>query len=720
VILLENIKNVWSSPIYEAVVKLLVLSFGDYNFYDVIQSSYVNQLIELCRENEPDVLMDLVGFIKDNNALTATLDGLDELLAKFIKTENVDVFVHSISVTDEGKKLALETLMLFRFTENDETKSIFEEGRKHFELEYREYEEKIKSVEEERTQLVETHRVGNENVFNTFLYKLEPEPDKYVSDLFDYYLRHKDAIDASITSCQREQLQLLVLNVLRRVDSLQCNLDYLRNEADGSTYKTEESIRIFEVCLRVVQHMELPITEAGIRQNIVNYIPYGYIDTLDLIFEILGDVSSRELEPVMEVYRGGRDDDLFVHSPNSFSEACERLKSKAAVPILKEFVSNEVLRIDERERALRSIVAISDQREYLLEQFDKYSVREDKGAQKLSEIVNYILVSRWRDGRMVKWRLGELKKRAFKFTPIDGGHIVGDLEHELKSQEFAGPLKELKEPRFIEEILDVLNCSFLLVEEDKEYWSYATYLQDVVYTFFENLKVTRDYHHLLRLEGFVEKYHSMKECYWFKMRLRNLRKTYLEYISNPNDFSRCIQEYNRVKKCQYLDIASSTDLYKLIREVIEKELVRFIEDEGFYRVVNDVRGKQEDIIQKTIKTEIENVLMRRGIRDAEIRREEQLLDNKRTDLQISYGFVGPIVLEIKLTKNVEIYSPSKRKAYKKKMLQYVNGMKADYGIFLVLQVDDEHPIDKYMDSIHDLYMDCGNIAVIGMDCLATS
>ena len=53
--------------------------------------------------------------------------------------------------------------------------------------------------------------------------------------------------------------------------------------------------------------------------------------------------------------------------------------------------------------------------------------------------------------------------------------------------------------------------------------------------------------------------------------------------------------------------------------------------------------------------------MKRGIRDCDIRREEQLLNDKRTDFVISYGFIGRVLIELKLCKNPQV----KQKLYEK-------------------------------------------------------
>lgn len=68
-------------------------------------------------------------------------------------------------------------------------------------------------------------------------------------------------------------------------------------------------------------------------------------------------------------------------------------------------------------------------------------------------------------------------------------------------------------------------------------------------------------------------------------------------------------------------------------------------------------------------------------------REPQLLDNKRVDILLHYGFSGPIVIEIKLSSNSDLkgHKVGASESYKS-MQRYMDGYGAPHGIFLV--VDD--------------------------------
>jgi hypothetical protein len=80
----------------------------------------------------------------------------------------------------------------------------------------------------------------------------------------------------------------------------------------------------------------------------------------------------------------------------------------------------------------------------------------------------------------------------------------------------------------------------------------------------------------------------------------------------------------------------------------------------------------------------ENILLKRGFQ-VEVLREPQLLDEKRTDFLIRYGFAGPVVIEVKLTSNTDmkLLKPEQSPSFFS-MKQYMKGYGASHGIFLII------------------------------------
>ena len=125
----------------------------------------------------------------------------------------------------------------------------------------------------------------------------------------------------------------------------------------------------------------------------------------------------------------------------------------------------------------------------------------------------------------------------------------------------------------------------------------------------------------------------------------------------------------------------------------------------------------EDLAQKTTKLYLENALMRKGIRQSDIHREVELFDGKRIDLMITYGFIGPVVLELKLLNNEEIQDEQKRKEYKGKLIQYLTALHCNNAYYVVFKRDlsaSTKDLDNYNKLIRE-YADITGLRFILID-----
>ncbi len=210
---------------------------------------------------------------------------------------------------------------------------------------------------------------------------------------------------------------------------------------------------------------------------------------------------------------------------------------------------------------------------------------------------------------------------------------------------------------------------------------------------------------------------------WFCYQYQQLKLEYLIYIGKPQNISDCIKKYNIFKENQYLEIATPRDLFELVQDTINTKIKNWWNSEGgleFVKKYGQPNGQirqDEDFIQKTIKPHLEIALINSGLREEglNIQRESQLQNNNRTDFLIFYGFIGPILIEIKLFSNPQARESTKEgKKYKAKLKSYVNGTKSHYGIFLVFETDERDTKEKYLSKLQKLYSQEKNIKVIGL------
>lgn len=89
----------------------------------------------------------------------------------------------------------------------------------------------------------------------------------------------------------------------------------------------------------------------------------------------------------------------------------------------------------------------------------------------------------------------------------------------------------------------------------------------------------------------------------------------------------------------------------------------------------------------------------------------------RVDFKISYGFLGPVLIETKTTSNKEIRQRKERDAYKPKLIKYVGGFNAVFCYFLIFQVSNSYPISEDKQKLLELYEDCAKVGILDLNCI---
>lgn len=713
-LLIGNINAVLDDELYGSIMSFLIHVFSDNNFHWALeQSKFVKNICLLMKKYNSEFIFDFIsnldsGFFKNQALLHINF------FSSIVEKIQVEKFINELLKVEGGKDTAFSILIEIIRPGRADRDEIYEIGRKYFPDEYKRHEEADKKHQQHGN--FEEQRI--EKIYNDFLIRLEPQPGKYSSDLFEFFNKNKNDLINKITAEERQRLITLVYSMFKNIEPLEQSLKITSKDGDRKSYHISGSIFVFRECLIIARDLKLDVSKY--RQHILNYILFTLDDTLSIIFELIPNPSNEEINELISIYNSKRTDDLYQFHPESFFHFCKQYNIIQSLPVLKGFVENQHLYFYTREIALEIIKDLNPDQDYFCSVFDKY-INDQKNEIRLLAInANAYLIELYKNEQAISWRMNAIKENTFPYVEKEGSHTVEPQESELRDKNFAYPLMDLKDIKFKDQFYDLLEFSFQLVSRGKDYWSYTKYIWDIVLRYFSNLKAYRTYDFILELEQFIDKYSAVSGVNWFQEKLIVLKNAYIAYIGKPSDISECIKKYNRIKSYQYLSIATEYDLVQLVRSVIKNDLQQFIESEGFYKEINTLHGKQEDLIQKTLKIKLESCFSRRGLRPSEVlvRREEQLYDDKRPDILISYGFIGPLVLELKRCNNKEVSQASERKKYKKKMIQYVKGNESSHGFLLLLQTEEIYTLEKYLPILKELYRDTPIIEVYGYNCLS--
>ncbi len=705
---INNISKVWDKEIFKLVDKIICAGFASEKWFQVEESKFIRELMKIMAQKDQDYIFKLLDHVSSTKKLQDHLFSLKNILPLLLHSGQVGKFVSKMKSFQNGDQVALWTLDDFRILGTPDAKKIYEEGRAH-------YPDAYKRAEEFHKNRLANSTDERKELYKKFLKLLEPEKGKFHPDVFTFYLNNKDKLQLQNKDLQRLK-KLITETAIGKFDPGKQTLTWSKNGGEAKSYTTSTWIYIFGKCLAVAVDLKLNVRKS--RRRILNYIPFAYSEHLKAIFELVPNPSPSEIRSLLKVYKNKRKDDLQTFMPSSFIEACEKYRIEEAVPILKTFVDNTSLSTYDRRTALKGIGNLLPRENYLKQIFNKYKNEKNETAQ-LAEIANEYLINNFKDKRSILWRLKQLAERSIAYVQSKGVHWVPAPAGELHDKHFARPIMSLKDPAYLVNILELLDNSFRVLDQGDNYREYTGYLWDIVLTYFENLREQKSFSYYRKLENYILKNKDKNGINWFSIRMGKLLRSYVEYLGKPETLSVCIKKYNGLKQAQYLNVSTVLDLVNVIKDSILTDLTSFVEEQGFYKTVQEVKGKQEDLIQKTLKTQLENCFAKRGLRlnEVNIRREEQLLDDKRTDYLVSYGFIGPILMEIKRNDREEVCQNKARKEYKKTLLQYIGGTNSHSGIFLVLRINEQYDLEGSIKKLKETYKDCENVEIYGLDCL---
>lgn len=713
--LIENIKTVWNGEIEAKLQVAIQKAFESKHSYEAEHSEFIKNVALLLKSKNRAYLFNLISQVAQNNNLKEYLFRFEPLFSALLEKEQVNQFVMELSKFDNGKPVASRTLQRMKLSQRTNADEIYEEGRKYFRKEYKEAESRWATRDKGRRREKHLHTV--------FRFKLEPKKGKYNPDVFRFYLDNKHQLKLLLKQKDKDRIKTLIEgSIFGQFDPGEQDLKII-SRGDGSTsYEIHPWIGIFGDCIKVARELGLDVT--GYRKKIIRYIPFAYDEELDAIFSLVLDIQPDEIEALLSLYKK-RTSDVWRFKPDTLVRASKRYVIKEAGPLLREFIAVSEFSIYERADALKTSEFLHPDNGFLKKVFEQYR-NENNEQRKLAENANQLLIENHEDEEAINWRFDELIKRAFPFKEPTGVHSVSEHEHELREKEFAAPVMKLKHPQYENQFLCLLSESFKMLRRDG-YWSYVQYLWEIVCAYFDNRKEERSYEPLRNLESFVEKHSSAEGINWFHYRLKGLKRSYISFLGKPTIVAECIQKYNQLKSQQYLRIATPHDLYEEVKDVIEKDLKQWVESEGAYsfivgtKIKESSRQNYEDLIQKTIKTQIAYVLSQKGFEKIDIEREPQLLDGKRTDFLIFYGFIGPILVEVKLATNRDLahHNLHLQPSYKN-LVRYMNGYKAHFGILLVFdtmeRIEGTENWEAHFERIKNAYQNIKNVTVLGLQC----
>lgn len=703
--IIANIRNVYNDKIQD-VLNTIILNSSTNVEYD----GFINSLLELVKSVDKDYIFKVVDFLKGKDLYRREWHRFNQIFRVLVSSENISTFSKEILEVDGGKEfIAFLMLIEFENSQDPHKREMFEKSKEFLTDQY----EKQKDLWANNTM----KRPSRKNsVYSRFQYMLLPEPDKFMSAVFDFYRSNRNILSKQITDKDKRRMKELLMDTVLKWDFYSSNFHIKYTNEEKTKYSVSDAIRIFGDAFDLFSEFEIPFEVY--RQKLIDFIPYSFRnDNEEGLFKLIGDLDESEMDRLVNFYLKPRTDDLLTINVDNLFNVIRHYKPVQFVPFLEKIVFNTEYELYYRQRSLELLHILRPSFKLYKDVFLLFSTPQNAIEGEIQEVANAFLISLKNEYQeeAIIWRWNKILENVKEHKVRGDSKSVDSYGMGHKVGHFNQPLLSVNNREFQPIYLEFLEKAIELYDENNLNKSYAVYMWDTVIQYFDNLKVSGSYEPIQTLEMVILKHRKSKGFNLLFNSLTGTRLNYADILGKPISFSECISQYNLIKEKSYERISSSEDLYIMVQDIIHVDLRNWVEKEGAYKIWEE-KAASEALIQKTLKTQIENSLLKRGIREKEIRivREEQLLNDKRTDFVISYGFIGQVVIEIKLTKNTADVNDE---LYPEKLIGYIDGTRSDFGIFLFFQTSLKHPWSEVEAKIVPLYEKHANkIKIIGLDC----
>ena len=541
--------------------------------------------------------------------------------------------------------------------------------------------------------------------------KIEPETGKFMTDLFRFFNNNKEHLQ----NCDNyDEKYAGTVEIAKEVLKNNNPLKRGKVEKKENGGATIWQVDYYESCIDFA-HKEKIDLDQDAKDNVFRYLPFNINSDYETTLAVAKTPSSKAIQDIVDVYAGKRDDDLGICHVRQFTELYNTMKLSQPEPVLLKMLKNDGIEEYEKIYIVQSLPS-----NVLTPEIIKENKKVlDKESELYKEYLSTLILKHHDEDSVeeaYEWtqkRAKEMKSKSSFYDPM--GEMENNIAISMTHADYS--IKKDKE---------LLLLSSELSEKGYDHGS--IFLKKIVESHLKYLLDTKPEAHLviLDIEKFLGANKNKKDLHWFEYALQDLKQVYLSKAKESHIVN-AIKKYNQLENEDYLPVTSSLELRELIKDVIEQDIRRWIEDEGAYRHIHELAKKEkntnaEEFIQKSIKSQIELALVKRGFRDTDynIIREEQLLDDKRLDFTVRYGLIGSVMIELKLGHNSEAKATTiNGKAYIEKLKKYMAGSNSDYGLFVIFNVkkDESNKFEEQMIGLYKLYEDIDNISVLGLDCV---
>ncbi len=519
--LIENIRRNKTPKVIELLKKFVVASYTGERNYDAGKSYFLQQIALIISGEQPEFLYELVNTVKalpKEQQNIVFINDIENTISALIRPEDLeklrgefsDAFHHHAGYT------LAEAIRIAPQSGNPVGEEVYKKGIDlgiiidPSTLPKRDY----KKEEEDR-------------VYKQFQeYLNPPKKGQYYPQVFRHFIEHKAVVEKRWTIAEKKHfLSLAIETNLKQIDPSKIQVHYKNSETKAGEYTISSLAAYFGDVLEAINLLEPEILKLPEnRKKIVNYIPFAYLSGFKDIKELLGDITDKELEVVNSIMLDKTNDARYLVPQTYIYLAKTNTELKSPKEVLLSFITDPLIKDHEKEYALENLgkyLNPEDTKEKeILEKLWDPNVRDS-----ISDLANELLISVYHDEKSIDWRFQKIKDSAAPFTQQEGFHSVGDYEAELDSRAFARPLINLRDEKYLDRVIDLLEYSVSFVEKP-DYRAYRNYLWQIVISFIARDNFLLSFNALAELRSWAEKHNDVPEFNWLSKQIAELTARY--------------------------------------------------------------------------------------------------------------------------------------------------------------------------------------------------
>lgn len=699
----SNWQAEWLASLKQIILNSLELEYGHY----AVRSSLIAKIIKLIGEKDPSYFAELLAATSDKNRILA--DEFSNALASIMRKDDAAVLAQAIKDIDPAHlgRFLFSILRVLPNSGNPEAADIEEEARALLPDMYKNYDRDV-AESKKKGPYNPALEALNKHIANAR--SGEPQSLQSVAEAMQDLTY--DSRNGLLESTSEDDLEFLwqeaKKNILDPYDPADTQVKITARSDDGAqSYNISRFLNVFSLSVEYGAKTHRKDI-ASYRAKLINLVPYAYNDSLEAIFNTVGEMNAEEQKAFIDAYSDLSTDKAQFMLGNLLQVA-EKYNVQDAAPILDKVVDLDGTTIWNREKALELSQAFVPDEKRLKQVFDTY-ISDDK-LKALAMKANALLITKHNNEQALKWLIKYVQDNAFEFVQPTGAHSVDFREHELHDGDIIAALNDVKDPKYLDLYLEMWQKGADLMAKGAVWESYAYYLWKAVDQYFSNLLSEGDYEPLSRLEKHVSSYQDKVASARYINRLAALKRSYLEAVGKPTVFADAVNAHNELVAKNYVAISSDAKLYEIVHEALDKDWRGWVTQEGRVFVL-------EKTEQKYIFMELRLILQNKDFPKEGLRvlRESQAVDGTGTDFLVYYNFYGPVVVELKRSDHGDLKGTLESKESYASMEKYMREFSAKKGILLVY--DDRNMSDAqwsaFVKKLNNAYEKIPGVEVIAV------